>query len=205
MGRLEPEIVGKLETANELLRQIRVLERGVSRAEPRGSSGAPADFVDRVDFTVTSPPSVMCGTPFVVDVWAHAGIDRDVVIQRARESMAAGSKIIAASKGPVRIVRGSTVTVRLKIEDLVVEDPEDTILWEGKIGNAKFLVRVPDGTGEGPKSGSATIHLDGFQLARVSSSSRSVERRPRLTSFRQQRIHRKAFASYARADSREVL
>ena len=155
---------------------------------------------------MTSPPSVMCGTPFVVDVWAHAGIDRDVVIQRARESMAAGSKIIAASKGPVRIVRGSTVTVRLKIEDLVVEEPEDTILWEGKIGNAKFLVRVPDGTGEGPKSGLATIHLDGFQLARVSFIIQ-VGRASAPVDFvsAEQRIHRKAFASYARADSREVL
>lgn len=206
-GPLDSGILERLaETNEELLRQIRAIEPGVSRAETRGSSAAPWGIVDRVDFTVTSPPSVMCGTPFVVDVWAHTGPEREVVIQRARESVAAGSEIIFASKGPVKIVRGSALTVRLKIEDLVVEYPEDTILWEGEIGNAKFLVRVPNRASEGPKSGSATIHLDGFQLARVSfvihvgKASTPVDWVPAG-----QQIHRKAFASYARADSHEVL
>jgi hypothetical protein len=106
----------------------------------------------------------------------------------------------------VQVARGTVLTVRLKLEGLIVKDPEDTILWDGDIGNATFPVKVPDDAMEGPSPGLATFHVDGLQIARlyciiqVGRASSSVDQVPT-----QEERYRKAFASYARADLEEVL
>lgn len=167
-------------------------------------SAVPGGIVDRLHFTVTSPPMVQLGTSFVVDIWAHLERQRKAVIQRAREAVAKG-EITIQTKGPVQVARGTVLTVRLKLEGLIVEDPEDTILWDGDIGNATFPVRVPHDASEGPSRGLATFHVNGLQIARVyfviqvGKTSSSVDR----IRTKEER-HRKAFASYAHADLKKV-
>lgn len=145
------------------------------------------------------------GTCFVLDVWTYLERQRKEVIQRACES-APGDEIRLTSKGPVLVARGVVLSVRLKLEELNLEDPEDIVLWTGEIGNATFLVKVPQEVTEGPKSGVATIYLDGLQITRiyfvvqVGKGLSNVNEVP----TREER-HRKAFASYARADRDEVL
>jgi hypothetical protein len=160
---------------------------------------------DRVNFTVTSPAIVASGRSFTLDIWVHVSPERWKVVERARRA-AYGSEIRIRSKGILEIAWGTVLTVRLKLEGLIVENAEDTILWVGEIANATFAVAVPDGYREGRTVGLATIHVDGMQIARidfeiqVGREATTVDQIPA-----REHHHRKAFASYSSEDRNEVL
>ncbi len=161
--------------------------------------------VDKVHFSVTNPATVLPGDCFVLDVWAHLEEQRASVVERARQS-SVGQEVSIRSKGPTRVSRGVVLSVNVNIEGLTIEDPEDTILWEGEVGNASFAVSVPKEFQEGPRQGQALIYVNGLRLARVNfvvSVGRLAPERQTLASH-EERFH-KAFASYASKDRDEVL
>ena len=162
-------------------------------------------MIDPVRFSVTSPRAVLPGAPFLIDVWAHLERQREAVIQRAREAIGS-EEIHIRSQGPVQVVRGTILSVRLKLEEFIVEDPESVILWDGDIGNATFSARVPQGAQEGPRPGMAIIRIAGLQIARIYFDiyvGRDIFQTEHIP-IREER-HRTAFASYASADRDEVL
>lgn len=170
-----------------------------------GSSEFPCNNIDLVHFSMTSPQVVKPAASFVIYIWAHLERQRDIVIQRAQEAYA-DDKISIQSKGPVKITRGTILSVRLKLEGLIVANPEDTILWEGEIGNAMFLVKVPEDAKEGSRSGVATIYIDGMQISRlyfviqIGATQSKADRIPT-----QEARYRKAFPSYSSKDRDAVL
>lgn len=110
------------------------------------------------------------------------------------------------SKGPVQIVRGVVLSVRLEVRGAHVQDSEDSVLWDGEIGSASFVVTLPAHPLKQTLPGRATIYLSGVRVAKVEfilevgrvSADRTVS--PSETT----RV-RKAFASYASPDRDEVL
>jgi len=170
-----------------------------------GSLELPCEHLDLVHFSMTSPQVVKPAASFVIYIWAHLERHRDIVIQRAQEEYTDG-KISIQSKGPVKVTRGTILSVRLKLEGLIVENPEDTILWEGEIGNAMFLVKVSEDAKEGSHSGVATIYIDGMQISRlyfviqIGATQSQIESIPT-----QEERHRKAFPSYSSKDRDAVL
>ena len=169
------------------------------------TSEVPGSIIDKVHFSVTSPSQVRQNTSFVVDIWAHLEKQRDEIIRRAQEALPS-TQICVKSKGPVNVVRGTVLTIRLKIDGLIVENYEDTILWVNEIGNANFNVNVPKGTSKGSKTGIATIHANGFQIARIYFTIQVGEETSQTNIIpAQEQQHRKAFASYATADRDQVL
>jgi len=50
---------------------------------------------------------------------------------------------MSLSKGSVRIGRGAILSVHLEVCGAWVEDPEDSLLWDGKISCANFVVTLP--------------------------------------------------------------
>jgi len=182
-----------------------ILPPTTPRARRYGAVEVPEGIMDNVHFSVTSPSVVCPGEPFVMDVWAHLLSEWEQVMQRAREA-APGAKIEVKSKGPKRIGRGTTLVVRLTLPGLTVEDPEDTILWDGTIGNASFGVMVPRDAAMGPRRGQVMIYADELRVA-------SVQFLIRVGTFQSglhvvsspEELHRKAFASYATEDRNDVL
>jgi len=170
-----------------------------------GNPELPCEHVDLVHFSMTSPLIVQPDTAFVIYIWAYLKQQHNEIIQRAQEAYSDG-KISIQSKGPVKITRGTILSVRLKLEGLIVENPEDTILWEGEIGNATFLLKVPEGAKEGSRSGVATIYIDGMQILRlyfviqIGATQSKVDRIP----TQEERYH-KAFPSYSSKDRDAVL
>jgi len=175
-----------------------------AKPAPPPSSLVPG-AVDRVHFSVTAPPRVQDGSSFVVDLWAHLEQQRQEVIQRAREA-AGGREIQVKTKGPLPVQRGTVLTVHLKIDGMVIEDPEDTILWQGEIGSANFAVHVPTGTSLGIHLGRATIYADAAPIAKINFElevgQRIAEVKPLPV---QETRYQNAFASYASADRDKVL
>jgi hypothetical protein len=137
-------------------------------------------------------------------VWAHVEHQRTEVMRRIRES-AQGLELLA-EKGPLRLARGTVLTVRLRAADLIVEDPEDTILWAGEIGQASFPVKVPAKAPFGDKAASVTFHVDGLQVAKLHFTLTVAQAGTASQSLAtRQARHRTAFASYASEDRDEVL
>lgn len=122
--------------------------------------------IDNVHFTVTAPPRVTPKSTFVVDLWAHLDEQQKKVIEQAH-LMAESEDLTIRSVGPKPISRGTTLEAKLRIEDMEIAYPAQTILWEGEIGNANYPVKVPKGTEIGSKQGMATIHIDGLMIAMI--------------------------------------
>ncbi|MBM3315883.1 toll/interleukin-1 receptor domain-containing protein [candidate division WOR-3 bacterium] len=159
---------------------------------------------DDVYFTVTSPAEVAPRASLVVNVWAHVDAQRDEVLKRARQAEP-GPEPLARSKGPFGIARDTELDVLLTIEDCTVESDKDTIRWTGAIANADFLVRVSDRAAEGNKAGCASVLYRGLEVARVRFLLKVTTAPAAARAEATGRPHRKAFASYARADAHDVL
>jgi hypothetical protein len=166
----------------------------------------PTNNVDNVHFSVTSAEMLQPGMDYIIDIWAHLEKQRQVVIERAKESIGS-EKIKIQSKGPVKIERGTTLIVRLRIAGFQIDDPEETILWEGEIGNANFIIHVPKDTRAGNYAGIATISVDGIiNIAKlkfvleVGDSSKPASKK-KVEEIR----YKTAFASYASKDREKVL
>jgi hypothetical protein len=167
--------------------------------------GAVRKAKDDVYFTVTSPAEVAPKADFLVNVWAHLDAQREEMLKRARQAEP-DTRLQAPGAGPFAIARDTELDVLLSIEDCTVEPKQATIRWTGAIANAGFSVRVNDGAAEGSKRSYASIRCGGLEIARVrfllkltgAPSAAAVTEATGST-------HRRAFASYARADARDVL
>ena len=174
-------------------------------------SGRTADVsgknVDNVHFTITAPPKVKPRSSFVVDLWAHLEEEQKKVIEQAM-MMADEEDLTIRSVGPKRISRGTELTAELSIEDMDIQEPSQTILWEGEIGNANYAVKAPEGIELGSKQGSAKIFIDGLRIAVINFvihvSDSPAEEGVMKIPGEEHRIET-AFASYARLDRDKVL
>jgi hypothetical protein len=85
-------------------------------------------------------------------------------------------------------------------------DPEDDLIWDGRVANARFAVTAPAELAPGTYPGQATVHLDGLRVAKIAFVVEVGERPgpPSALPARFQR-YRSAFASYASADRADVL
>jgi hypothetical protein len=210
LGRLLGEIRGKFDSQSDL-RNVRTarIPRLVSEIMPaaveRRTAGVPGAMVDKVHFTVASPSKVNPGSSFLIDVWAHLEGHRREVVERVLQACSP-EEIHIRSKGPVELARRTVLTVRLQVESLEIDSPEDTILWDGEIGNATFPVRVPVDVAEGSKAGLAAIYAGPLVIAKVHFAIRvrQAGEAVRGVVSREERF-RKAFASYAEEDRNEVL
>jgi hypothetical protein len=174
-------------------------------AEVDNGCQVPPAVMDKVNFSITSPDTVTPGSSFVLDVWAHLEKQRDEIIKLAQEALP-GTKIRVKTKGPVLVQRGTVLTVRLSIEDLEVEEREDTVMWDNQIGVADFRVYVPQTAAIGSKNGLATINVNGIQISRIFFTIQISNQTTNIAKLEiQHRRNRKAFASYASADREYVL
>lgn len=178
---------------------------GVAPKEDAPVFAIPPTFgSDRVYFTVTAPRGVTPGNVVEVLVWVHLASQREQVIERARDEFALRNLFIR-SRGPIQVVRGSMLTVRLKIPGIQLDEPEDLVLWDGEIGCAGFIGKVPKGCKEALLPATAFVYIDGIQIGKVhftlgvgrTRSANQVE----ITESKPE----KAFASYAHDDRDEVL
>jgi hypothetical protein len=157
----------------------------------------------RVDFTLTAPAVVVPQIPFELFVWAHEPEQRSRVLARAREEMRVRD-LLARTKGPFQIPHATCITVGLRIEGAVIDEPEDSMIWEGESTSVSFVVTIPQLRANTRCSGSAHIYADGIQIARISfllSAEGAAESILETRAIR----YRTAFASYASADRDTVL
>jgi len=167
---------------------------------------APVEQLDRVNFSVGCPAAVLAESSFIIEVWAHLKQQRREVVRMIRYA-AGGGDISVRSKGPVRLARGTILTVRLKSDELIIKDPEDTILWDGEIGNATFCVAAPSNVSAGSKAALAMVYANGLQVAKIYFTvlvHRRKAKESEKVSSKEVKLN-SAFVSYASEDRDEVL
>ncbi len=169
-----------------------------------GSAWMKGPSIDRVSFAIAAPPVVSAGTAFLLEVWAHLAGQLQEVRKRIAERPSKPE--IVGGKGPVRVARGGTLQVAVRIDGMVVESGEEEILWDGEPANAQFRVAVPPDAAQGVRQGSAMIRLGGVPLARVLFELCVGTRQATPAELpARQRDVRCAMASYASADRDEVF
>ena len=102
---------------------------------------------------------------YVLDVWAYLKEQEKDFIKQAKESQNR-EDIRIKSKNNVKVTRGTSLTVHLAIPDLIVEDPEDTIFWDGKLANAMFPINIPENASIGSHLGKVTLYANGILIAK---------------------------------------
>lgn len=180
---------------------------GALPAESHQSNSESATLNDAVDFSITTVAGMLPGQSYNLDVWAHLEKDEDRILGIARKEAPQGHDINKKSKRQVQIARGTALTVRVKIDGWSVCPNEDTIDWCGNAANAQFSIKVPADAPEGTREGLASVNVGGLRVLELSFTLQVGRREDtgiEAVSHRKKR-YKSAFASYASADTNDVL
>jgi hypothetical protein len=159
---------------------------------------------DAVHTAITLPESMAPGTENVADVWAFLESHRDQVFRRAREE--AFERIQRKSNGPSWIQRGTRLVIRILLPGLRVSPSRSSVVWNGEIANATFLIAVPPGTPRGPLAGRVLISVGGLPITRLHFTAAIGSPGGRLCMpASREDGPRTGFASYANRDRPAVL
>ena len=68
----------------------------------------------------------------------------------------------------IPVSRGTFLTILIDIPALKVDDPIDTLTWEGQPANTSYTVEVPLSLRNGSYPGKAIINSNGISIAKLS-------------------------------------
>lgn len=151
-GYSEKEWLGQREASS-----VAPSERGVSPGSARrtrddsdveivpvriGGEGAPAAEQDLVDCSVFSPPEVSRGSLFFVQVFVHLSEQAEAAKQRAMEFDPKTSRRLVKTLQST-LERGTELVCELRIPQLNVTAPVQTLVWRGKSESVEFPVEIP--------------------------------------------------------------
>jgi hypothetical protein len=192
-----------------LPREIAQLDAAAAAARERAERLRRQDVVDPVDCTVFAPPRVPQGQEFLVQVFAH-------IPEQAKEAEKRAKKVDPAARWrnfkslEAVVPRESRLTFELSMRGLEVEEPLQSLIWNGDPRAVEFAVHVPTDRAPGTATGKVTALLDscpvgyiGFQVEVTSQQVEDVARERQPTGDGQR--HSMAFVSYASEDRGKVL
>lgn len=172
-------------------------------AEVPAAGGPPSDSTH---FTASMPRSVSAEEPFEVVVWMHLAQQLETVKSMAASHHGEASPALKTKAG-VRVVRGSSLAVRLSVDvpGAQVHPAEEELLWLGDITNACFTVLLGPSAPKGGVTAQCSIHCDGFKIAGLAFVISVEAKSAKVPGFVEIKPYGKAFASYASEDRDAVL
>jgi hypothetical protein len=159
--------------------------------------------VDQLQFSVTAPRPLWPGESHEIFFWAHLESQLSAILRRLKEQLGRTQyeRLATISQGPYRVKRGTVLSVALSVQDLIVHHSTKTVLWNGKSGNAVFVVYVPTEIPLGNRVGTFSILVEGLELATVDFTIQIGTRKQKLCRVpAKSRRHKQAFASFASED-----
>jgi hypothetical protein len=197
-----------IEVEEEVIKQLKAQLQETPTIQERCSE--PADISkDLVDCSVFSPSSVTPDDMFLVQVFVHLPEQVEFAKQYAQQFDPDAKQLGARTLG-VPIQRGSELTFNLSIPKLEVDDPIQSLSWNGRADSIQFGVTVPADITQKTVIGTVTVsqntiplgHLK-FKLSIISSGSSTSKDHQLVGEVA--RHYRKAFVSYSSKDRTEVL
>jgi hypothetical protein len=184
---------------------------------PDSAALAANESGDEVHCTVFAPPHAAPGDGFLVQAFAHLFEQREQLLDIANDCDE-DTRQVNTKKLATRIERGRELTFFLKMPDLEVDEPKQSLVWDGEINSVQFGVNVPETFK--PKSifGTLTVSYQSVPIGHVKfmfkivapAAAQQAEEKPVAPpapappsqSFVR---YRQAFISYASEDRAEVL
>ena len=113
-----------------------------NRSEEAGKNTSPPlqnTVSKNVNFAVSFPSIMVSGGPNFLEVWLFLDDQRNMLRSNIQEK--SKDDINLKSEGPVGIERGTMITARLTIENLIVAPPERYFSWTGHVSAFNFYSR----------------------------------------------------------------
>lgn len=162
---------------------------------------------DCVNCSVFAPPFVSPGGSIMIQVFAHFHELYEEVYLQAREydeeAKKRGSKSLAS-----KIIRGSELMFDLVIPTLQINNPVESLIWNGHSESVQFVVQVPVNHLEQNIIGTLTVSQNSIPIGHIHFKLSITKDKK---TFEQENIgeeakrYNRAFISYASEDRSEVL
>lgn len=159
---------------------------------------------DKVSFSVLSPRAVLPDSYGMIDLYMYTGEQREVVDRAIRESSGLVSE---TSKSGFSVRRETSVTARLESDDVEIQDPLETQIWNGESLHFDFRFFVPETYSRSQVAFTCYIECNGIPFTRLNFIT-AVSRKPEpdtLPAKVTRNDFRKAFISYSRKDEQRML
>jgi len=165
--------------------------------------------LDNVHFAAFAPGQVAAGSQFVLSVWAYLVKHQSEVLERASHG---GRFREVGSRGPIRIERGTDLTLHLLVDGLNAAEPTVVMHWADEAANCQFRVTVPESFEPGSYPGEIRVFSRAVQLTCIYFDLEVLESgcsalgigQARNLQSTQKRV-KSVFASYSHEDSIAVM
>jgi hypothetical protein len=161
---------------------------------------------DAVDCTVFAPPSVRKGDQLMVQVFAHLPVDAEIARALATEWDAA-AKRRAVKSLELSIARGSRLGFQLEMPGADVDEPAQSLRWDGRAQAVQFGVFLPATLDSSVLIGTVRVSLNSVPIGHVKFKL-ALDAHPDVLEEAvgdDARNYRSAFISYASQDRNDVL
>jgi hypothetical protein len=166
-----------------------------------------AQDVDIVECSVFGPPAARPGHTIMIQVHLHlaAQSERASLLATAMDSSAT---LRATCSLELTIKRGARVEISFAVNTLRVDEPVQSVVWQGRPAVCGFEVTIPQGTGGQSFFPVVRVSVDGILIGRIRfriSSDAEAASSQATPLGDHARRYEKAFVSYATIDRKEVL
>jgi hypothetical protein len=190
-------------------------DRAAARAKPKPrvtvadgrNTPPPKAAAEIVECSVFGPPAAPPGKTILIQVFLHLADQAE----RARflaTSMDASAKVKGAKPLDLPVRRGARVEIAFNASGLVVDEPVQSVVWQGEPTFCQFLTTIPAGTSGQSFFPLIRVTVDGKLIGRIafSLSSDDAASQPASEPLGDHaKLYKYAFVSYASKDREEVL
>ncbi|MEM9089566.1 MAG: TIR domain-containing protein [Cyanobacteria bacterium P01_F01_bin.53] len=197
-------------TADEVDRTVRSTQPDIRAQLSRVPSSQPesqtrSPFQDWINTSVFSPRQVVRGDTFLVQVFAYLPEQIEAVKEMA-QMVDETTEQVAKKKLGMPVERDTDLVFELEMQGLEIDDPVQSLRWQGNEDSVVFGVSVPVGVTKKTIIGTVTVSQHSVPMGhlkfRVTVGAYSDE--PSLAGEGTRR-YKKAFVSYSSKDRAEVL
>lgn len=189
-------------------------EANTPEREDRGAfvAGWQKKVADELLCSVFAPFTAAPGDGFLVQAFAHLAEHVQLLTGMAQEADRDAARRGAKALG--QVARGQELVFHLHMPGLEVDEPSQSIVWDGKVESVQFGVNVPETFKPRSINCKVTVSTLGvpighvrftFDIAAAAAPQPAGEAAPALNPSQKYVRYRQAFISYASEDRAEVL
>ena len=211
-------LVGALPTRRRRRKNEMILMSGPPEEAPpatfsvrAGQADTPINVTnDLVECSVFAPPAAPQGETIMIQVFAHLEEQQDEAMNLAAE-FDPGTQRRAVKTLSSRIDRGTELMFHLALSRLEIEDPVQTMIWNGHPESVQFIVEIPADCKPGNLAGKLTVSQNTVPIGQISfllkivAAGESLPEPKPEPAGEEAHAYRHAFISYASKDRDKVL
>ena len=154
-------------------------------------------------FAAFAPACIARGRDFILDIWAYAAGSEQQAFELARRG---GAASLRGSKGAIGVEVGTTLTIWIEVPGFRNGSTAESVVWNGSLVNATFVLRPEQDIAGGSHVGTARIMSGAVPLTLLHFELNVGAQNDAVAKVgAAERTIRSIFASYASEDRFDVL